>query len=231
MEKNIIDRGEKSQKKKNEELMMEQQARKGRADIRNAQSEGEQEEAYKQIKDKLNGKEETIGKAFVDKGEEIQNKKNKKLNMSQVQSCKDNNGKQKIGTNCCDSDNLSGACNSSSGTTKHIFEMIYPDIRAALLAVGVAGKLTDTGYKLFTESFPKTIIFDPYQAEIEYKSKLKAMETLGEIKAAQEYLVGGKQRKYNRKNRNGKKSKKYVKKSKKQSKKTRKTRKKYNKKI
>ena len=109
--------------------------------------------------------------------------------------------------------------------------MIYPDIRAALLAVGVAGKLTHTGYKLFTEKFPKTIIFDPYEAEIEYKSKLKAMETLGEIKAAQEYLVGGKQRKYNRKNRNGKKSKKYVKKSKKQSKKTRKTRKKYNKKI
>ena len=213
-------------------LEIEQEARMERAKARNKQSEVEQEEAYKQINDKLNvQKRNSIGKAFGKKGEEIQNKKNKKLNMSQVQSCKDNNGKQKIGTNCCDSDNLSGACNSSSGTTKHIFEMIYPDIRAALLAVGVAGKFTDTGYKLFTESFPKTIIFDPYQAEIEYKSKLKAMETLGEIKAAQEYLVGGKQRKYNRKNRNGKKSKKYVKKSKKQSKKTRKTRKKYNKKI
>ena len=213
-------------------LEIEQEARMERAKARNKQSEVEQGEADKQIKDKLNErKRDSIGKAFVDKGEEIQNKKNKKLNMSQVQSCKDNNGKQKIGTNCCDSDNLSTDCNSSSGTTKHIFEMIYPDIRAALLAVGVAGKLTDTGYKLFTEKFPKTIIFDPYQAQIEYKSKLKAMETLGEIKAAQEYLVGGKQRKYNRKNRNGKKSKKYVKKSKKQSKKTRKTRKKYNKKI
>ena len=212
-------------------LEIEQEARMERAKARNKQSEVEQEEAYKQIKDKLNErKRDSIGKAFVDKGEEIQNKKNKKLNMSQDLSCKDKAG-QKIRSNCCDSDNLSTECNSSSGTTKHIFEMIYPDIRAALLAVGVAGKFTDTGYKLFTESFPKTIIFDPYQAEIEYKSKLKAMETLGEIKAAQEYLVGGKQRKYNRKNRNGKKSKKYVKKSKKQSKKTRKTRKKYNKKI
>ena len=212
-------------------LEIEQEARMERAKARNKQSEVEQGEADKQIKDKLNErKRDSIGKAFVDKGEEIQNKKNKKLNMSQDLSCKDKAG-QKIRSNCCDSDNLSTDCNSSSGTTKHIFEMIYPDIRAALLAVGVAGKLTDTGYKLFTESFPKTIIFDPYQAQIEYKSKLKAMETLGEIKAAQEYLVGGKQRKYNRKNRNGKKSKKYVKKSKKQSKKTRKTRKKYNKKI
>ena len=220
----------KSQIEKDKVLEIEQEARKERAKARNTESKEEQGEADQQIKDELNGKEKTIGKAFIDKGDKMQKKKNKKLDMSEEESCKDKDG-QKITSNCCDSDNLSTECNSSSGTTKHIFEMIYPDIRAALLAVGVAGKFTDTGYKLFTEKFPKTIIFDPYEAEIEYKSKLKAMETLGEIKAAQEYLVGGKQRKYNRKNRKGKKSKKYVKKSKKQSKKTRKTKKKYNKKI
>ena len=101
--------------------------------------------------------------------------------------------------------------------------MIYPDIRAALLAVGVAGKLTDTGYQLFTETFPETVIFNPAEAEIEYESKLKAMETLGEIKAAQEYLVkGGKQKKNNKKTKKTKKNK-----NKKQ---TKKSTKKYNKK-
>ena len=51
-------------------------------------------------------------KDFLKKKEEkessIRNKKIKKLNMSKEVHCKD-----KVETNCCDSDNLSKACNSS----------------------------------------------------------------------------------------------------------------------
>ena len=170
---------------------------------------------------------EERGKDFLEKKEEkessIRNKKNKKLNMSEVDGCKDKDGNPRIRTNCCDSDNLSRDCNSSAGTTKHIFEMIYPDIRAAMLAVGVAGKLTDKGLGLFTKEFPETVIFSPAEAKIEYEAKLKAMESLGEIKAAQKYLVGGKRRKNNKNNKktkkhnknNKNKNKKQVRKSKK----------------
>ena len=103
--------------------------------------------------------------------------------------------------------------------------MIYPDIRAAMLAVGVAGKLTDKAMGLFTKEFPETVIFSPAEAKIEYEAKLKAMETLGEIKAAQKYLVGGKRKK------NNKKIKKLIKKNKNKNKKQVRKVKKYNEKI
>ena len=172
-----------------------------------------QTEQMKQIKKQLNENGiKQAGDDFLEKKEDkessIRNKKNKKLNMSQDSACKNSDGSQRVQTNCCDSDNLSRDCNSSAGTTKHIFEMIYPDIRAAMLAVGVAGKLTDKAMGLFTKEFPETVVFSPAEAKIEYESKLKAMETLGEIKAAQKYLVGGKRRKNNKNNKKTKKNNK-----------------------
>ena len=176
-------------------------------------------------KDKMN----QIGKDFLKKKEEkessIRNKKNKKLDMSQVPACKNSDGSQRVKTNCCDSDNLSKDCNSSAGTTKHIFEMIYPDIRAAMLAVGVAGKLTDKGLGLFTKEFPETVIFSPAEAKIEHEARLKAMESLAEIKAAQKYLVGGKRRKNNKNNKKTKKNSKNKKNKNKNKKQVRKSKK------
>ena len=75
--------------------------------------------------------------------------------------------------------------------------MIYPDIRAAMLAVGVVGKLTDKGLGLFTKEFPETVIFSSAEAKIEHEARLKAMESQ-QNKAAKKYLVGGKRRKNNK---------------------------------
>tara|TARA_Y100000389_G_scaffold202655_1_gene248588 strand:- start:1293 stop:1937 length:645 start_codon:yes stop_codon:yes gene_type:complete len=174
-----------------------------------------------------------------DKEAQINKKNKKKLDRGEDEPCQNEKKKHRISTNCCESDNLSKGCNSASGTTKHIFETVYPDLKAALLMATVAGNFAKKAEKIATEDLPKTIFYSPKEAALLNEGRMKALETLSTVIAAQEILGGKKNRtkksKQNyKKNKNNKKyNKKTLKrKNKKYNKKTlQRKNKKYNKNI